>query len=223
MSPDVGTATVIQTPKHGKILNVLQWPHPALSRSCRGNDLDREARHHLAELMAATVRYHDGAGLAAPQVGVSVPLFVIDRSLCQDALTLERVSATANDWVPSRQPPSVFWSPKVMPISEERQRDSEGCLSLMIVKRRERKFASVHVERYAAVRVNAYDLDGTPFRLTARDTLARAIQHENDHLDGVTIMDLAGSVQREMIARKMRATRKTMARIRKAHVRQEGR
>lgn len=123
--------------------------------------------HTLIENMFATMYANNGVGLAAPQVGESLRLFIIDVS-------------DANE--PRR--PMVFINPKIIKKSGV-VNSSEGCLSFPEVY--------TNVRRYKNVTVKALNLSGKPFVLEAKDgeLLAIAIQHEFDHLDGKLFVDHA--------------------------------
>ena len=119
----------------------------------------------LAENMIDTMYKNNGVGLAAPQVGVNVRMFVIDVSENNEPYN-----------------PIVFINPKIIQKSGACH-SSEGCLSF--------PNAFVDVRRYANVKVKALNLQGKPFVIEAKDgsLLAKAIQHENDHLDGILFID----------------------------------
>ncbi len=119
----------------------------------------------LIEDMLDTMYANNGVGLAAPQVGEPLKIFVIDVSLPKELFC-----------------PRVFVNPKI--ISKERPVIcSEGCLSFPAV--------FTDVVRYKDVKVKALDIHGKSFVLEAKDgeLLARAIQHEYDHLDGILFVD----------------------------------
>lgn len=124
----------------------------------------------LAENMIDTMYKNNGVGLAAPQVGENIRMFVIDVS-------------------ESNQPynPIVFINPKIIQ-KEGATHEKEGCLSF--------PNAFVDVRRYSYVKVKALNLSGRPFVIEAKDgsLLARAIQHENDHLDGILFIDHSRNV-----------------------------
>jgi len=119
----------------------------------------------LADNMLDTMYKYDGVGLAAPQVGENYRLFVIDTA--------------ASDEQPN---PMVFINPKIIKKTGATS-CSEGCLSF--------PDAYTDVRRYSEVIVRAKDLKGRLFTLEAKDgsLLCRAIQHENDHLDGILFID----------------------------------
>jgi len=110
--------------------------------------------------MLQTMRRHDGIGLAAPQVGKVLRLFVVDV-----------------EWTRAKAVPKgyVFFNPE-LELGPDRVEAEEGCLSL--------PGEVAWVERSSTVRVSALGLDGKAFTLTAEGLFARAIQHENDHLEG---------------------------------------
>ncbi|NEQ31051.1 MAG: peptide deformylase [Leptolyngbya sp. SIO4C5] len=125
--------------------------------------VDEEVRQ-LAREMLRTMYSADGIGLAAPQVAVNKQLIVID---------LEPDNA-ANQ-------PIVLINPKVTRASKELCTGQEGCLSIPGVY--------LDVIRPAAIEVSFKDENGRPQKIKAADLLARAIQHEMDHLSGVMFVD----------------------------------
>ena len=120
----------------------------------------------LIKDMLDTMYMNNGVGLAAPQVGENLRIFVIDVSSNDEPLN-----------------PMVFINPKIIKKSGFMKGD-EGCLSFPA--------AYTEVWRYKKVMVKALDKNGRPFVLEAEgDLLAKAIQHEYDHLDGVLFIDHA--------------------------------
>ena len=123
--------------------------------------------HTLVENMLITMYSQNGVGLAAPQIGENVRVFVIDVSTGNEPLN-----------------PIVFINPKIIKKSGACL-SHEGCLSF--------PEAYTDVKRYSNVMVKALDSNGRSFVMEAKDgtLLARAIQHEFDHLDGVLFIDHA--------------------------------
>lgn len=119
----------------------------------------------LVQDLLDTMYAQNGVGLAAPQIGVNLRVFVIDVSANNEPLN-----------------PIVFINPKIIKKSGAVESE-EGCLSF--------PQAYSKVKRYKYVMVKALDDKGRPFVLEADDgsLLARAIQHENDHLNGVLFID----------------------------------
>jgi peptide deformylase len=134
--------------------------------------------HRLIEDMAETMYAAPGVGLAAPQIGVSKRLFIVD-------------VATGDDEPSDLR---VFINPEIM-ATEGDTTFNEGCLS----------FPGVHedIDRAERVTVRALDKDGKPFELEAEGLLAIAIQHENDHLDGKLMIDHLSVLRRRLVHRSM--------------------
>ena len=122
--------------------------------------------------MFETMDANKGVGLAANQVGVATRVAVIDADGHRIALVNPRVTAA----------------------SAEKEGEEEGCLSIPDV------FAEV--TRPVRVTLEALDRDGKPYTLEADGLLARAIQHEIDHLDGVLFLDHLGPMKRQLMLRK---------------------
>lgn len=121
---------------------------------------------HMRQAMMA----HEGIGIAAPQLSVSKRIFLIAPWLFPEE-TQKNI------------PSEVFINPKMKRKSFKRIEEEEGCLSVPNVRGM--------VPRAARVTVAAHDLNGNRFKLTATDWLARVLQHEVDHLDGVLYIDRA--------------------------------
>ena len=138
--------------------------------------IDR-AIHKLLDDMVATMDAAEGVGLAAPQVGVSLRVVVIDVG---DGL-LEMIN-----------PELVF--------HEGLERGQEGCLSVAGY--------DGEVERYARVRVEALNRQGKRFQIPGEGLLARALQHEIDHLEGVLFIDHLSRLKRQMALKKLEKLRK---------------
>jgi peptide deformylase len=121
-----------------------------------------------------------GIGLAAPQVGISQRLVVVD----------------VNDEGGRALGPMALFNPRVVEAGPQTDKAEEGCLSIPGV--------SGVVERPWRVVVEAEDREGKPVRIEAEDMLARCLQHEIDHLDGVLFIDRMSPLKRNMVLRKYR-------------------
>ncbi len=160
------------------ILEILRDNHPILRRPARPIEEVGDFVSRLLDNMAETMYAANGMGLAAPQVGHSVRVFIVD---------------DARDDEPSRL--REFVNPLIFAREGEPQAGSEGCLSIPGQR--------VDVKRHRRIGVRALDRKGQPFELWADGILAVAIQHENDHLDGVLMVDHMSAMQR-LLARKKR-------------------
>ena len=160
------------------ILEIRKYGDPVLTSGTEavtefGADLSR-----LVEDMFETMYAAPGVGLAAPQVGISKRLFVMDCSA--DKARPERI---------------VLVNPEIL-VTEGKQLGDEGCLS----------FPGVYfqVERPKRVVARAQNLDGELFEIDAMDLAARCILHENDHLKGVTFINYLSPLKRDLLKRKIR-------------------
>jgi len=136
------------------------------------SDIDEEIAT-LARDMVEAVQYHEGIGLAGPQVNVLKRIFVV---YMRD------------------DKPRVFINPEILATSMEENVIEEGCLSIPAVW--------ADVKRPAAVTVPAFNEKGRPFTLDAEGMLARVIQHENDHLNGVLFIDHLTDGKRQRVMKK---------------------
>lgn len=137
-------------------------------------EVDDEVRHLIAD-MFETMYDADGVGLAAPQVGVSLRVIVVDPR-------------------DESVPPFALVNPEIVERAEEVERGEEGCLSIPGLRE--------IVERSARVVVEGLDRDGLPRRIEAEGLVARILQHEIDHLDGILFIDRLSPLKRQMLLRR---------------------
>lgn len=140
----------------------------------------------LAERMLATMYAAPGIGLAAPQVDVGLRLAVID---------LQRDEAA-----PLGRRPLVLVNPEIVRTGAALVTLEEGCLSL--------PGHYADVERPEAVRLRYQDISGARHEIDTDGLLARCVQHELDHLDGILFVDRISALKRNMILRKLAKERK---------------
>ena len=141
-------------------------------------DFDDELRK-LVRDMFETMYHADGIGLAAPQIGRSQRVIVVD---------LRRDEGEREDQRVALVNPRVMWE------SPETDKQSEGCLSIPGLEE--------VVRRPSSVRVEGQDPDGSPVTVEAGELYARALQHEIDHLDGVLFLDRVSALKRKMLLKK---------------------
>ncbi len=139
--------------------------------------IDQDVKDLVAS-MIATLKSANGLGLAAPQVGVSARLFIVD---------LSAVDLTEDV--------RVFINPEIIETWGQTSME-EGCLSFPGIFQR--------VTRPEEVKVKATDINGNEFTLEASGILARAILHENDHLEGKLFIDYLSSLSRTMLRGKLK-------------------
>jgi peptide deformylase len=124
------------------------------------------------ENMLETLRDAPGVGLAAPQVGISDRLILVEYGDDDDETVPKKLYIVAN--------------PEIVSASEEKVEGLEGCLSVPGLVGM--------VERYQSIVVKGFNRHGKPTRIKARDWMARIFQHEIDHLDGIVFTDLTEKI-----------------------------
>lgn len=166
---------------------ILIHPDPRLKKHCDPVAEITPEIVTLAEDMLETMYDAPGVGLAAPQVGVTRRVIVMD---CAKEPEPPRPLAMVN--------PEITW------VSEDLSIYEEGCLSIP------EQYAEV--ERPAAVRVRWTALDGSTQEEQFLGLWATCVQHEIDHLDGKLFIDFLGPLKRQMITRKMEKLKRERAR-----------
>lgn len=161
-------------------------PHPLLRQKADQVPKDTRLDARVAD-MRDTMRAADGIGIAAPQVGESLRLFLIEPNLFFETDEKKIVSRLESNKPKqlSGKPLShwVFVNPVLIKKSFKQVTMEEGCLSVPKI------FGTV--KRPAKVTVDAYDERGNAFRVRAQGLFARVLQHELDHLDGTLFIDKA--------------------------------
>lgn len=160
------------------VLEILKYPDQRLRTIAKEVDKITDDIKKIAISMIETMYSAKGIGLAATQVGIPIRLFVIDI-----------------DQLDENPKPIVFINPRILSM-EGKEKHDEGCLSI--------PNQTAPVERASKVTVKYTNLDGETQELTADGLLARAIQHENDHLDGKLFIDRLSPVRKELIIKKLK-------------------
>ncbi len=168
--------------------NILIHPDPRLKKQCTPVTEVNKEIERLANDMLETMYDAPGIGLAAPQVGVTQRLLVMD--------CMKEEGDTPR--------PMVLINPEVIWESEDRSIYDEGCLSI--------PDQYAEVERPAEVKVRWMGLDGKPVEEQFDALWATCVQHEIDHLNGTLFIDHLKPLKRQMITRKMVKLKKEIAR-----------
>jgi peptide deformylase len=155
-------------------LEIRKFGDPVLKTPAAPVESFDESLVRLTQDMLATMRHHEGVGLAATQVGRLKRVFV---------------AAIEDDEY-------VIVNPVLTDRSETTETATEGCLSIPGIQ--------VDVERPTAVTISGQDVSGKPLQIVASDLLARVLQHEVDHLDGVLILDRTDRQSRKAAMREWR-------------------
>ena len=160
------------------IREIVKYPDPVLQRVADPVTEFDAALQTLVDDMFESMYAAKGIGLAAPQIGVSKQITIIDLSFNKDPK--DRI---------------VLVNPEII-VREGRQYEEEGCLSLPEIREK--------VSRSANVRVRAQDTKGKWFELDGDELLARAFQHEIDHLHGILFFSRVSALKRDLLMRRIR-------------------
>lgn len=160
------------------VLEILQFPDPTLRRRAEPIAHVDERIYRLAQNMAETMYRAPGIGLAAPQVGISERLIVVDLSAGENPGELITIV-----------------NPVIL-CREGEVRMEEGCLSVPDLRET--------VTRCRRIVVRGHDLEGRAVELEGEDLMAVALQHEIDHLDGVLFLDHLSQLKRSRYVSKVR-------------------
>ncbi|HEY4048623.1 MAG TPA: peptide deformylase [Acidobacteriaceae bacterium] len=157
---------------------IVKFPDPILQRPSEPvTQFDGDLETLIDDMFESMYDAH-GIGLAAPQIGVPKRITVIDLSFKKDP-----------------QEKIVLINPEIM-VREGKQYEEEGCLSLPDIREK--------VSRAAKVKIRAQDAKGDWFEREADDLLARAFQHEIDHLDGILFIFRISALKRDFVLRRIR-------------------
>ncbi len=168
------------------IRDIVLFPDPVLQTCCEPVEEVTDDIRQLVDDMVETMYDAPGIGLAAPQIGISKRITVIDTTAGEEEGNLH-----------------VLINPKIVE-AEGHITWEEGCLSIPGVYEK--------VDRAHQVTVRALDRNGDPYELEAEEILAVAIQHEIDHLDGVLFLEHLSGLKRRLLIKKYKKHLKKMAR-----------
>ncbi len=170
------------------LLKIYYYGHPVLRKRCEPVLEITDEIRKLAKDMIETMDKNDGIGLAAPQVGHPIRMFVLRNYIFTDD----------GRWTLSE--PKVYINPRLLAPGEEKLIDTEGCLSLPGLR--------LPVERPDKITVEAMDLEGNIFIEQLEGYNARVRMHENDHINGVLFIDRVDGNTRKKIDPALREIKK---------------
>lgn len=148
-------------------MEIIKIPNKILAKKLEKvsvNDIKNGSYKELISDMRKTMAENNGVGLAANQMGKNLSIFVIDQKLAEE-----------------NSVPDVFINPEITEYSKESDEIEEGCLSIPDYW--------VPIKRSKKIKIKAVDENGNKIKFKARGFLARVLQHETDHLNGITIKD----------------------------------
>lgn len=186
------------------VLPIYVAPHPVLKKIAEPvtGGVDAELRR-LMDDMLDTMYAARGIGLAAPQVGVSKRVIVMDID--------QQEPEEGSDEPPKKGKTRFFVNPEIIEASEDLAPYMEGCLSV--------PGQYAEVERPARVKIKYLDYNGKEVVEDCEGLLATCIQHEMDHLNGILFVDHLSTLKRDMLMRKLKKfTRENAEEMAASHV-----
>ena len=175
----------------GENLPIVKYPDPVLSKVAQPVTEFGPELENFVKNMLYTMYHAPGIGLAAPQVGQSIRLFVLDVDYERETVTN---SSGKEEVRMSDFNPMVFINPVITGTSGTTTFE-EGCLSVPGVYE--------EVKRHETVHVKYQNLKGETLEMEADDMLAICIQHENDHLDGIVFIERLSNLKKNFYKKKM--------------------
>ncbi len=192
------------------ILPILQYGDPILrAKGKRIEQIDDRIRE-LAVNMIETMHAAHGVGLAAQQIGEALQLTVLDISPIEDRPSTLKLDGKDAD--PKTAMPLVLINPEIE-LRGETEVGVEGCLSFPEI--------TGDIERAQSVTVRAQTLEGDAIQVEASGFLARAIQHEGDHLNGILFIDRMNSAAKAALSSHLRRMQKEARRGRRIRPQEE--
>ena len=180
--PKIARASTVDASPHGcteGTVPIRRYSDPVLrEKALPVQEITDIERKLAADMLATMYASPIGVGLAAPQVGVLKRLIVID----VDRDNPEEASL-------------VLFNPKIQSMEGEHI-EEEGCLSFPGI--------TADVKRATKVVVTAQDIEGEPIQVEGENLLARALQHEIDHLDGILFIDYVRGLKRQLLRGRLR-------------------
>jgi len=166
-------------PKPGvKIHEVVKYPEPVLAKVAEPVTVFDAELEKLVEEMFESMYLAEGIGLAAPQIAISKQITTIDVSYKERP-----------------EDKLVLINPVILEM-EGKQTEEEGCLSLPDIREK--------VQRASWVKVRAQNVKGEYFEIEGTELLARALQHEIDHLHGILFIDKLSRLKRDLVLRRIK-------------------
>ncbi len=179
------------------ILQILEYGDPILRAKGKPIENIDDRIRELAANMIETMHAANGVGLAAQQIGEALQLTVLDVSLVEDRPSSLKLDG--NDVDPKAAMPLVLINPEIE-LRGANEVGVEGCLSFPEI--------TGDIERAKSVIVRAQTLEGGTIEIEASGFLARAIQHEGDHLNGILFIDRMNSATKAALSSRLKRLQK---------------
>jgi peptide deformylase len=178
-------------------LEIVQYGDPVLRAKGKRIDKIDDRVRELAQSMIETMHAANGVGLAAQQIGEPIQLTVIDVSQVEDRPTAMKLNGSQAD--PKSAMPLVLINPEIELVGET-EMGTEGCLSFPEI--------TGEISRAKSIVLRGQDLEGNRIEIETTGFLARAIQHEVDHLNGVLFIDRMSTAAKISLAGRLKRLKK---------------
>lgn len=178
-------------------LPILQYGDPMLRAKGKGIDQIDDRIRELVANMLETMEAANGVGLAAQQVGEALQLTVLDISRVEDRPSTMTLNGREVD--PQTAMPLVLINPEIE-LADETEIGTEGCLSFPEI--------TGEIERAKTVIARGQTLEGDKIEIEATGLLARALQHEADHLNGILFIDRMSSATKASLSSRLKRLQK---------------
>ncbi|MFL2636597.1 MAG: peptide deformylase [Flavobacteriaceae bacterium] len=172
------------------ILPIVAYGSPVLKKRCIDISIDYKDLNLLIQNMWETMYAASGVGLAAPQIGLSIRLFVVDASTFSndENLSIEERNNLSNF-------KKVFINPTLTPLTSEVNTFNEGCLSIPDIRE--------DIVRENEILIEYLDENFKKKKLRLNGLRARVVQHEYDHIEGILFTDKLSSFKKRLIKTKL--------------------
>lgn len=169
------------------MLEIVQSENPVLRKIAKEVTISSISKPKIKKIISdmslALDSQYDGVAIAAPQIGVSLRIFVVSGRVFDDNFTRNSHPSKMDIYTKIKHPNLVFINPIIKKISKDKKLMDEGCLSVRPIYGKVRRATKVTVE--------AYNEKGTKFTMEGSGLIAHIFQHEIDHLEGILFIDKA--------------------------------
>ena len=172
------------------ILPIIAYGNPVLRKKCENISDNYNKLSELISNMWETMYASSGVGLAAPQIGLSIRMFIVDASPFSEDEKLDK-----DERIKLSTFKKVFINPELIPITEKLNTFNEGCLSIPDVRE--------DVVRENEILIKYYDENFNKHELELDGLRARVVQHEFDHIEGVLFTDKLSTFKKKLIKSKL--------------------
>ena len=172
------------------LLPIIAYGHPVLKRKAEVINKDYPKLLELIDNMFETMYNANGVGIAAPQIGLSVRLFIVDTNPFSDD---ESLSDEERSQLKSFK--KIFINPEILDQNGDEWSFEEGCLSIPNIRE--------SVLRQESIKIQYFDENFTQHIESYDGLLARVIQHEHDHIEGILFTDKLSSFKKQLLKKKL--------------------